>query len=92
MPSSSREMAICCKLTWVISSAENAIVSAGMIVPRVPDPTWYFRFNRIAEMPVARYVKDRRKTELFIRSDRVPKTLATKAVAQINASPMYGVW
>ena len=28
---------------------------------------------------------------LFIRSDMVPITLATKAVEQISASPMYGV-
>ena len=46
----------------------------------------------IVEMQVERYVSERRKAEVLINADSVPKTLATKAVDHIRANPMYGVW
>jgi hypothetical protein len=66
------------------------MVSAGMSIVHNPfgEDLRCLLSRMRAEMPVARYASDKRKTELFTNADSVLTRLAMKAVEQSTANPM----
>jgi hypothetical protein len=68
---------------------EKKIVKTGTSIVHVPlGEDFRCLLSRIrAELPVARYASDSRKTELFTKADSELTTLAMKAVKQRTANP-----
>lgn len=88
--SSTSEMKICCWVTCVINTIEKRIVRTGTIIVHIPlGEDLRCLLSRIrAELPVARYANESRKTELFTKADSELTTLAMKAVMHRTANPM----
>jgi hypothetical protein len=84
------ETRISCQSTWLIRRSENAIPSTGTAkLPRaLGERCECFLSNTIVETQVARYVNERRKTELLMSADSVPIMLATRAVVHNKINPM----
>ena len=90
---SASETKVCCIVTCVINTIEKKIVRAGTTIVHIPlgeDPRCFLSRTR-AEIPVARYASESRKTELLTKAESELTTLAMKAVKHRTANPMKGV-